>query len=91
MITATPAGWATYDDPMPVTSASPTVAMPDQIGPGTGTVATSDPEAALRASNAKFERRFRGMESLAAVRGVAFESLDLDAQERLWQEMKRGE
>jgi ATP diphosphatase len=50
-----------------------------------------DPEAALRAANAKFERRFRGMESLAAVRGVAFESLDLDAQERLWQEMKRGE
>ena len=50
-----------------------------------------DPVAALRAANAKFERRFRGMESLAAVRGVAFESLDLDAQERLWQEMKRGE
>jgi len=50
-----------------------------------------DPETALRAANAKFERRFRGMESLAAVRGVAFESLDLDAQERLWQEMKRGE
>ena len=50
-----------------------------------------DAESALRAANAKFERRFRGMESLAAVRGVAFESLDLDAQERLWQEMKRGE
>ncbi len=28
-----------------------------------------DAEAALRAANAKFERRFRGMESLAAQRG----------------------
>jgi MazG family protein len=50
-----------------------------------------DPEAALRAANAKFERRFRGMEALAAAQGVALEGLNLVEQERLWQEMKRRE
>jgi MazG family protein len=50
-----------------------------------------DPEAALRAANAIFERRFRGMEALAAKSGTALEQLDLDAQERLWQAMKRDE
>jgi ATP diphosphatase len=50
-----------------------------------------DAEAALRSANAKFERRFRGMESLAAQRGEIFADLNLDSQERLWQEVKRGE
>jgi len=50
-----------------------------------------DAEAALRSANAKFERRFRGMESLAAQRGAIFADLNLDAQERLWQEVKRAE
>jgi ATP diphosphatase len=50
-----------------------------------------DAEAALRAANAKFERRFRGMESLAAQRGQVFAELDLAAQEDLWQAVKRGE
>lgn len=50
-----------------------------------------DAEAALRSANAKFERRFRGMESLAARRGEVFAQLTLEAQERLWQEVKRGE
>jgi nucleoside triphosphate diphosphatase len=50
-----------------------------------------DAEAALRAANAKFERRFRGMESLTAQRGEIFADLNLAAQERLWQEVKRGE
>jgi nucleoside triphosphate diphosphatase len=50
-----------------------------------------DAEAALRSANEKFERRFRGMESLAARRGQIFADLNLDAQERLWQEVKRGE
>ena len=50
-----------------------------------------DAEAALRAANAKFERRFRGMESLAAQRGEIFADLTLESQERLWQEVKRGE
>jgi nucleoside triphosphate diphosphatase len=50
-----------------------------------------DAEAALRSANAKFERRFHGMESLAAQRGQIFADLNLDAQERLWQEVNRGE
>ena len=50
-----------------------------------------DAEAALRAANGKFERRFRGMERLAAQRGEKFETLDLAAQEALWQEIKRAE
>src|SRR6202041_1193485 len=50
-----------------------------------------DAEAALRSANAKFERRFRGMESLAAQRGEIFADLNLAAQERLWQDVKRGE
>jgi ATP diphosphatase len=50
-----------------------------------------DAEGALRAANAKFERRFRAMESLAAKRGQVFAELDLAAQESLWQAVKRGE
>ena len=50
-----------------------------------------DAESALRAANAKFERRFRSMEALATQRGEIFADLNLDAQERLWQEVKRGE
>jgi ATP diphosphatase len=50
-----------------------------------------DAEAALRSANAKFERRFRGMESLAMQRGEIFADLNLESQERLWQEVKRGE
>ena len=50
-----------------------------------------DAEAALRAANMKFERRFRGMERLAAQRGEDFETLSLAAQEALWQEVKRAD
>jgi uncharacterized protein YabN with tetrapyrrole methylase and pyrophosphatase domain len=50
-----------------------------------------DAEAALRAANIKFERRFLGMERLAAQRGENFATLDLAAQEALWQEVKRAE
>lgn len=49
------------------------------------------PEDALRAANAKFERRFRAMEALAAQLGSAFAALDLDAQEALWQHVKLHE
>lgn len=48
-------------------------------------------EDALRAANAKFERRYRAMETLSAEGGTAFAALDLDAQERLWQAVKAGE
>ena len=50
-----------------------------------------DAEAALRAANRKFERRFRSMERLAAERGGNFETSSLAAQEALWQEVKRAE
>lgn len=46
------------------------------------------PEDALRAANAKFERRFRAMEALAH---GEFNSLDLEAQEALWQRVKATE
>lgn len=47
-----------------------------------------DPEAALRAANAKFERRFRAMEVAA---DVQFTSLDLAAKEQLWALVKSAE
>ncbi len=47
-----------------------------------------DPEAALRRATAKFERRFRALEALAAERGVG---ADLDALDALWEEVKRDE
>ncbi|MGC1885349.1 MAG: MazG nucleotide pyrophosphohydrolase domain-containing protein [Stellaceae bacterium] len=47
-----------------------------------------DPEAALRHATAKFERRFRRVETLAAEHGVGN---DLDALEGLWQQVKREE
>ena len=50
-----------------------------------------DPEQALRRANAKFERRFRAMESAAAGDGADFGSLDLEAQESYWQQVKRAE
>ncbi|MFD1787297.1 nucleoside triphosphate pyrophosphohydrolase [Sphingomonas floccifaciens] len=47
-----------------------------------------DPETALRAANAKFERRFRAMEAAA---GDAFPTLSLDEQEALWRDVKAAE
>lgn len=47
-----------------------------------------DPEEALRAANAKFERRFRRMESLAAERGASLEGLDAAEWDGLWREAK---
>lgn len=46
------------------------------------------PEDALRAANAKFERRFRAMEALA---GGDFAERSLDDQEALWQAVKAAE
>ncbi len=47
-----------------------------------------DPEDALRAANAKFQRRFVRMEALARERGLALEALTLEAWEGLWREAK---
>jgi ATP diphosphatase len=51
----------------------------------------ADAEAALRAANAKFERRFASMESLARERSLALTALTLEQGEALWQEAKGAE
>ena len=50
-----------------------------------------DPETSLRKANEKFERRFRSMEKRSQKQGVKFDSLDLDSQENLWQQVKSYE
>jgi len=50
-----------------------------------------DDARALRRANAKFERRFRAMEALAADDGTALERLPLEAQEALWRRAKLAE
>jgi ATP diphosphatase len=47
-----------------------------------------DPEAALGAANAKFERRFRMLEALVEESGERVEDLSLDALESVWQTVK---
>jgi len=47
-----------------------------------------DAEAALRAANAKFERRFATMESLARTRGLDLGSLSAAEWDALWREAK---
>jgi nucleoside triphosphate diphosphatase len=49
-----------------------------------------DPEAALRAANGKFERRFAAMERMASERGLDLATLDAAAWESLWQQAKAG-
>ena len=48
-----------------------------------------DPEEALRAANAKFERRFKKMEELSQTDGEEFSALELDMQEQYWQRAKK--
>jgi ATP diphosphatase len=49
-----------------------------------------NPEEALRAANAKFERRFRHMEAQAAARGAQLEALSPAQWDALWNEAKRA-
>ena len=48
-----------------------------------------EPEEALRAANAKFERRFRRMEALAAAQGAPLQTLDAAQWDALWRQAKR--
>ncbi len=48
-------------------------------------------EAALRAANDKFRRRFGSVERMAAERGVALRELDFDALDALWDAAKDEE
>jgi ATP diphosphatase len=47
-----------------------------------------DPEAALRAANAKFTRRFHHIEAMLAARGTSPAAASLDEMEALWQDAK---
>ena len=47
--------------------------------------------AALRRANAKFERRFRAMEALAAADGTGLPGLPLEAQDHYWDRAKAAE
>ena len=51
----------------------------------------TDPETALRSTNAKFERRFRDVETLAAKDGKPLNDLDIEALEALWERAKEAE
>ena len=50
-----------------------------------------DSEAAMRAANAKFRRRFGSVERQAASRGVALRDLDFDALDAMWDTAKAEE
>lgn len=69
-------------------------AMEDEIGDLLFAVtnlarhAQIDPETALRRSNRKFEARFRGLERLAAERGLDLKQQSQGQLEALWQEIK---
>jgi MazG family protein len=50
-----------------------------------------DPEAALRAANAKFVRRFKAIEAGLQATGRKLEEASLEEMEALWQEAKKAE
>jgi ATP diphosphatase len=53
--------------------------------------AKQDPEAILRRANAKFTKRFHGVESQVAASGQAFEAHSLAHLEQYWQQVKATE
>ena len=53
--------------------------------------AAVDPDGALIAANAKFEKRFRALEALARARGQDVAALDAGALDGLWEEVKADE
>jgi MazG family protein len=50
-----------------------------------------DPEAAVRAANARFTRRFQGMEQSARQRGESLDELNMAELDRLWEAEKARE
>jgi ATP diphosphatase len=51
----------------------------------------ADPEMALRATNAKFERRFAYIERTLAAHGSSLDQATLDEMDELWNEAKKNE
>jgi ATP diphosphatase len=49
------------------------------------------PSLALDKANAKFQRRFEGIEKLAAERGIDMKTAGLEVLDKLWDEVKLGE
>lgn len=54
-------------------------------------LAGAHPTSVLSRANAKFERRFTGVEALAAERGIVFGQASLEELDVLWDEVKRRE
>ena len=50
-----------------------------------------DPETALRAANAKFTRRFQGVEALLAETGTRPQDSNLAEMDLLWDQVKEAE
>jgi tetrapyrrole methylase family protein/MazG family protein len=50
-----------------------------------------DPESALRTTNARFGRRFKKIEALAAARGKSLAEMSIEEMDVLWDEAKREE
>ncbi|WP_430432174.1 nucleoside triphosphate pyrophosphohydrolase [Oceanicaulis sp.] len=50
-----------------------------------------DPETALRGTNAKFDRRFRAIETRLNAQGASVQEADLETMETLWLEVKTTE
>ncbi len=50
-----------------------------------------DPESALRETNARFGRRFRRLEALAAARGRSLDGMTIEELDALWEQAKREE
>ena len=50
-----------------------------------------DPEVALRSANAKFTRRFQGVEAELSARGKSPEDSDLQEMDAIWDQVKRSE
>ena len=53
--------------------------------------AGTHPALALDRANAKFQRRFEGIEQLAALRGIDVRTAGLEVLDKLWDEVKASE
>jgi MazG family protein len=80
-----------------IAAGAPQVRIEDELGDLLFCVANLarhlkiDPEHALRAANAKFERRFRAVEDSFAADGRDIDGASLDAMEERWRRVKAGE
>jgi ATP diphosphatase len=88
---------AKIDEELREVAAATAAERPEEIGDLLFAVANwsrhlgVDSEEALRLANAKFERRFRAMETLAAQRSLRLDALDAAAWDALWNEVKKAE